>query len=50
MTDDFDNRPAEPVQVTEGMKKRNRALGLSLFALVVLIAVVSYLKIDVAMP
>lgn len=36
------------VELTEGLKKRNKALGLALAALVVLIGVVSYVKIKEA--
>lgn len=44
------NDELETVVVTDAMKKRNQALGLVLFGVVLLIGVVSYLNIEVAMP
>lgn len=41
---------SEQVELDPKVKQRNRVLGLVLFGLVVLIAVVSYLKIEMVTP
>lgn len=48
MTDDYQEFTDKRVEMTEGLKKRNNALGLTLFALVLVIGIVSYCKIQIA--
>lgn len=52
MSDNSENNTEEftssRVEMTETLKKRNNALGLTLLAVVILIGVVSYYKIQIA--
>lgn len=49
-TENKDDSMDEQSRSQARMRRRNRALGLALFALVIFIGVLSYFKIEVASP
>ncbi|WND02911.1 hypothetical protein QGN29_00855 [Temperatibacter marinus] len=50
MSNNSEEFPTQQVEVTENMKKRNKALGLALVGLVFLITVVTIYRLDQVTP